>query len=245
MGKRLGWQGWLTMIVIILMPILLTFYLGTQMGYRQVADSIEAYRQIPEITKLVDLTTLPAGEIVMLHGQISTAALSPNMPESDLIIYQERPAEGREVRFQEEFSLIFSDFNLVLSDGSLAAIPSQTRELTIQHELHQQPIGDRVRTGFQAGDMVTVQGQWQPDPVPALVDVTGVTGGDRATLLTEWETAMRQTRLMRDTLGSLSVLAIVIFIGQMRRLRQTANKEEETELCPPQIPETTATTSAG
>jgi hypothetical protein len=245
MGKQFSRQGWLTMIVIILMPILFTFYLGTQMGYRQVADSIEAYRQIPEITRLADLTALSAGEIVMLQGQIAVTSSPAKAAESGLIIYQERPAAGREVRFQEEFSLIFADFTLTLPDGSLAVEPSHTREHIIQHELHQLPVGDRVLTGFQAGDRVMVQGQWQPGPTPALVDVTGVTGADRATLLAEWEAAMRKTRLLRDTLGGLSLLSLGLFIMQMRRLRKVANQAKEVEACLPQTPETMATTSAG
>ena len=171
MFKLIRHSNWFTGAMIFFMPVLLIFFLASQMAYGQVKGKFEAYQAIPELTRLSALANLPAGQVVMLRGAISPAnqdhSQDPAAP--DLIIFRERPAEGREVRFQEEFPLVFPEFVLDLPDGPVVISPSQTRERVIHHEIHTVTIGDRQRTGFRPGDMVTVQGEWrrgqsQPDP---------------------------------------------------------------------------------
>lgn len=209
------------------------------MGYDQVKGKFEAYQTIPEITSLAALQAEPAAEVVMLRGQISkeTCRLAPCTLDSTggLLIYRERPAEGREVRYQEEFGYVFPQFVLALTGGNVLILPSETRERVIQHELHTVPSGDRQLTGFQIGDTVTVQGEWQPQPgaSSALVDVTGITGGDKQSLMTEWQTAFQQVGWVRNILGLLTGLGLILLIIQLRRNRGGNNPEETTEWHPP------------
>ena len=63
------------------------------------------------------------------------------------MVFQERPAEGRETSYGEEFPLIFPSIVLELPDSptnmALTVIPSAERERIIQAELHNVPDGDR------------------------------------------------------------------------------------------------------
>jgi hypothetical protein len=238
-------SGWLAGGLIFFMPVLLIFFLGSQSAYSQVKGRFEAYQNMPEITRLSELTTLSPGRVVILRGQISQTrpgrALDPIAPE--LIIYQERPTAGREVRFQEDFPLVFPEFVMALADGSVVVSPSQAGEHIIQGELHTVADGDRVRTGFRIGDMVTVQGQWQPQPGPTVIDVTGITGADRASFMADWEKVFQLVGWVRNGLGLLTILSLVILVVQLRRIKrqpETAN-EVEGETCPPQTPETIPT----
>ena len=121
-----GWNSWLTGMLLFLVPILLIFFLGSQMAYSQVKGQFEPYQHIPEVSNLSALAGLPAGQVVMLRGQISEATPRQELDEvaSDLIIFQVRPADGREVRFQEEFPLVFPEFVMELPDGIVAILPS-------------------------------------------------------------------------------------------------------------------------
>lgn len=211
-------DSWLTISLVFLTPILFIFFLGSQMAYGQVSRQFERYQDIPEATSLSALQALPAGQVVMARGQIAEAT---EQPESDLLIFQVRPAGGREVRFQEEFPLIFPEFVLALPDGTLAVQPSSTRDQVIHDELHRVTAGEYELTGFRVGDAVTVQGQWQPTAgaVPALLDVTGITGGDRRSFIAGWAQNMRQVRLARNVLGVLTLVGLVILIVRLRRPR--------------------------
>ena len=133
MAKSRFKQGWLTITLIFLVPILFIFFLGSQMAYSQVNSRFERYRNIPEASRVSDLEAMATGQVVMLRGKISQAVGQQDVAQasSDLLIFQVRPADGREVRFQEEFPLIFPDFVMELSDGAITIHPSSTRERVI------------------------------------------------------------------------------------------------------------------
>ena len=219
------------------MPVLLIFFLGSQMAYGQVKSKFKAYEAIPIANSLVALTEISMGEAVLVQGQISEVLLNEEttptqqVGNDDLIVYQERPTDGREVRFREEFPLIFPEFVMTLADGSLITIiPSITREHVIQSELHAVPIGDRTLTGFRLGDTVTVQGEWQPttsSTLPALVDVTGISGADRATLIAEWEAAFNKVSLLRNVLGFFTLISVIAFVVEFRRFKAATQLAEK------------------
>jgi hypothetical protein len=219
-------NSWLTISLIFLTPVLFIFFLGSQMAYGQVSRQFERYQNIREASGLAELEALPAGQVVMVRGQIAEAV---ERPDSELLIFQVRPADGREVRFQEEFPLVFPEFVMALPDGTLTIQPSLTRDRVIYDELHRVADGEYELTGFNPGDTVTVQGQWQPvaGAVPALVGVTGITGGDRRSFMADWEQNMRQVKLARNMLGLLSVVGLVVLIVRLRRSRRTEPQEEE------------------
>lgn len=225
MLKFIKQSNWFTGILIFFMPVTLIIFLGSQMAYSQVKGKFEAYQNIPEITTLAELETMPADQLVMLRGRISEATpLHNGMLAPDLIIYQERPANGREVRYQEEFPLIFPEFVLDLPDGTLTIIPSSTREHVIQNELHTVTDGDRQYTGFVIGDVVTVQGQWQSF---ALNEVTGITSVHKQDLMSEWEVAFQKVGWVRDGSGLLTLLSIILLVLQLRRARASEKETEE------------------
>jgi len=234
MSKLIRNSNWGAGLIIFFMPVLLIFFLGSQMAYGQVKSRFEVYQTIPELTLLTELEKVPAGQVVMLRGRISPISPDPstNTVASDLIIFQERPADGREVRFQEEFPLVFPEFIMGLPDGPVVVSPSQSRERVIQHELHTVTAGDRKRTGFRPGDVVTIQGQWQPGSQPVLVDVTGISGGDKASLMEEWQSAFKQVSWVRNGLGLLSLLSIILLVIQLRRTKTQPEVNGEQEWHP-------------
>jgi len=130
MQKFMRINGWLGGLLIFSMPILLLFFLGTQMAYSQVSSRFEVYQTIPEVTRLADLAALPAGQVAMLRGQIAES--NPVGHPSGLLVFQERPTDGREVRFREEFKLVFPQFSLQLLDGVVTISPSETYKQIIQ-----------------------------------------------------------------------------------------------------------------
>ena len=230
MLKLVKQSGWVTGTLIFFMPITLIVFLGSQMAYSQVKGKFEAYQNIPEITTLAELQEMPADQLVMLRGRISQATpLSNDALPPDLIVYQERPAGGREVRYREEFPLIFPKFVMELPDGTLPIIPSLTRERVIQNELHTASDGDRQRTGFRIGDVVTVQGQWQPEPnsLPILNEVTGITSAPKQGLVVEWEAAFQKVAWVRNGLGLLTLLSIILLVVQLRRAKASKMDSEE------------------
>jgi len=241
MFKIIAKSNLITGSAIFFMPIVLVFFLGSQMAYSQVKSKYETYQTIAEVNRLSDLAQLPAGQVVMLRGRIApescrfTSAVACNSAEQ-LIIFQERPAEDREVRFREAFEKVFPDFIMELADGSVIIIPSQIHEPIFQHELQTISVGDREQSGFRIGDVVTVQGQWQPSPAPLLVEVTGITGAGKVGLMQEWRLAFRQVGWARNGLGLLTLLGFVLLWVQLRRAK--ANKARE-ETWPPQKTTTT------
>jgi hypothetical protein len=243
-----GKNGWLTAILIFVVPILFIFFLGSQMAYSQVKSKFEPYQNIPEVSSLSELESISAGQVVMLRGQISEPAPQRDVDEfaSDLIIFQVRPVDGREVRFQEEFPLVVPEFMMALPDGTITIRPSSTRERVIYDELHRISDGEYERTGFKIGDMVTVQGQWQPSvtnagATPALLDMTGVTGGDKASLIATWHSAFQKVSWVRNILGLLAILGLIWLIVQLRRT-QCNNFQEENETWQNQTTKTVPTT---
>ena len=228
-----GKNGWLTAILIFIVPILFIFFLGSQMAYSQVKSKFEPYQNIPEVSSLSTLESISAGQVVMLRGQISEATLQRDSHEltSDLVIFQVRPADGREVRFQEEFPLVFPEFMMELPDGTITIRPSSTRARVIYDELHRISVGEYEPTGFKIGDTVTVQGRWQPratnaGAAPALLDVTGVTGGDKASLIATWHSAFQKVSWGRNILGLLTILGLILLIVQLRRAQRNQSQEE-------------------
>jgi hypothetical protein len=211
--------GWLTGVLILLMPISLIFFLAGQMAYGQVKGKFEAYEQIPEISRLADLEVVPAGQVVLVRGELAGTGL---------IVFREGPAAGREVRFQEAFQQQFPEFSLILADGTLTVLPSLTREAVIQQPLHTVTEGDRERAGFRAGDQVTVQGQWQPGQRPLLQEVTGITGLDKQALMAEWQTAFRWVTWTRNGLGLLTLVSVGLLLVQVRRARRARSMETDT-----------------
>lgn len=225
MLKFIKQSNWFTGTLIFFMPVTLIVFLGSQMAYGQVKAKFETYQNIPEITTLSELEKISADQLVMLRGSISKATLLGNdVVAPDLIIYQERPADSREIRYREEFLLFFPEFVMELADGTVSITPSTTREHVIQNELHTVTDGDRQRTGFRIGDMVTVQGQWQS---PSLNEVTGITSVHKQDLMAEWEAAFQKVGWVRNSFGLLTLLSIILLVIQLRRDR--ANKTETGE----------------
>ena len=96
------------------------------------------------------------------------------------------------------------------------------------------------------GDTVTVQGQWQPDVAPALAmpalhDVTGVSGGDKNSLLASWQSAFQKVSWTRNILGILTLIGSILLIWQLRRTKRK-NTQEEQETWPSQETKTIPTT---
>lgn len=224
MVKLVGRINWVTGLLIFSMPVMLVFFLGSQMAYGEVKSQFETYQNIPEMTRLADLQTIQAGQVVMLRGQIAGSA------GADLLIFQQRPAEGREVRFGEEFSLVFPGFNLQLPDGMIKISPSLTRERIIQHELHTVISGEDKLTGFRPGDTVTVQGEWQPESL-TLNETTGITGADKSSLMAEWQDAFQKVGWIRDGLGFLTLLGLILLVVRLRQAKANPTLVEN-EACP-------------
>ncbi len=239
MQKFMRVNGWLGGLLIFSMPILLLFFLGTQMAYSQVSSRFEIYQTIPEVTRLADLAALPAGQITMLRGQIAES--NPVEHPSGLLIFQERPTNGREVRFREEFNLIFPQFDMHLPDGVITISPSETYKQIIQHEIHSVPDGDLTRTGFEPGDTVTIQGQWQPT-ASTLAEVTGITGADKAGLMAEWQDSFQKVAWARNILGFFTLLSIMLLVIQIRRSRANPLTEEDESAWTTPTTETAPTT---
>lgn len=225
MLKLLGGSGWVTGLLIFSMPIMLVFFLGSQMAYSQVNSQFETYQNIPEVTSLAQLETIPAGQVIMVRGQI---AVTPPNAATNLVIYQERPTEGREVRFGEKFSLVFPQVELSLEGGQIKISPSLTRERVIQHELHSVAQGELTLTGFRPGDLVTVQGEWQPAST-TLNEATGITGADKASLVAEWQDSFRKVGWVRNGLGLLTLAGLVLLVV---RVRQNRARLIADETCP-------------
>jgi hypothetical protein len=226
--KLINRGNWFTAFLIFLLPVTLVFFLGSQMAYGQVKAQFDTYQNIPQINSAAELDAIPAGTIVMAQGQISANTPLPvESGSSGLVVFQERPAEGRETRYGEEFSLIFPAIVLELPDGLLTVIPSEERERIIQAELHTVPDGELRRTGFKVGDTVMVQGEWQAGTAPTLVDVTGITGGDKAGLIAQWQDAFTTVSWVRNGLGALALVSLIALIVQWRRNKISDKRGEE------------------
>lgn len=224
--------NWLTGALILTMPISLIFFLGSQMAYGQVQRRYESYAAIPQITSAAELQALAEGVTVLLRGQIGAATVKQAESGGALLIYQERPLDGREVRYLEEFPLTLPTFTLQLTDRTLDVVPSQESAAAISHELHREAVGDREFTGFQAGDVVSVQGKWQPaanaQSAPQIIEVTGISGAEGEALLAELQSALQKVRLARDALGFLTLVSILALVIQLRRQRNRPSAGHQT-----------------
>jgi hypothetical protein len=234
MFKALKNSAWLTGSLILLTPLMLFFFLASQMAYSQVQSRFADYQNITEVTQAADMAGLSAGETVFVRGRLSEATCrlaSPSVcdyqPAGGLIVYQERPAGGREVRFQEKFNQFFPSFVLDLADRQVIVVPSSQPEHIIRAEPHRVLEGDRELTGFKVGDAVLVQGQWQPGEKPTLRGVTGISGGDKQSLMAEFETGFQLVGWARNIFGLLTVLGLFLLISRRRRLRQKQTEEVE------------------
>jgi hypothetical protein len=235
------WRGpasshWIIGALMFCLPLTLILFLGSLMATSRIKGTFESSNGIPEVTRFTELETLAPGTVVMLRGRIShvSCQLSPcpnDSKVSDLIIYRARPAEGRAVRFREEFGQTFPEFVLDVSGGRVVISPSQTHQHVIRDELHSVTYGNRELIGFRPGDTVTVQGQWQPEPytAPVLIEVTGITSHDKQRLLQEWQDAFNKLRWLRHISGLLTGLGIVGLLMHMRR-RRAYNHTKEKEL---------------
>ncbi len=225
MLKLLGGNGWLTGLLIFSMPIMLVFFFGSQMAYSQVNSQFETYQNIPEVSSLAQLETIPAGQVIMVRGQIVAA---PPNSATKLVIFQERPTGVREVRFGEEFNLVFPEVELALVGGQIKISPSLTRDRVIQHELHSITEGELTLTGFRPGDLVTVQGEWQPSST-TLNEATGITGADKASLIAEWQDSFQKVGWVRNGLGLLTLAGLILLVV---RVRQARGRPVADETCP-------------
>ncbi|MEI2613149.1 MAG: hypothetical protein V9G20_31300 [Candidatus Promineifilaceae bacterium] len=209
-------SGWFVSLLVFSMPITLIIFLGVVMAYFQVRSEFDVYQHIQEYTTLAELASVSETEVVMLHGRLIAG---PETPWADgLVIFQERPLDGREVRFQEEFPLVFPEITLELSDGTLLVQPGV--EQVINHEPQRvvDEAADREYTGFRIGDMITVQGQWQPS-LATLTNVTGVSGLDRAGIIAEGSYAFKRLSTIRNVLGGITLLGVISLVGQLLRAR--------------------------
>lgn len=244
MLKFLRQSNWLTGIASLIMPFLLFIFLTSQMAITQANARLDTYlsQDIAEYTSLASLDSVPSEQVVMLRGKISAnTPPGQNPADPNLVIYQTRPAGGREIRYQEKFPLIFPEVVLDLSDGQIAVFPNMGEERIIQNELHTVTDGDRDLTGFRIGDTITVQGKWYPNKNtqahPVLRDTTGVTSVSRGELLADWQSRFELIKLIRNIFGVLSLISI-IFIGIQYRKYRIAQRQMENEEEWPKTPKT-------
>lgn len=213
-------SSWFTSFLIFSMPVTLIIFLGVVMAYFQVRGEFTVYQDVQEYTTLAELASVNETEVVMVHGRL---VAGPEAGWADgLVVFQERPLEGREIRFQEEFPLVFPELTLELSDGTMLVQPGEER--VIGHEMHRvvDELADREYTGFRVGDMMTVQGRWQP-AAATLTEVTGVSGLDRAGILAEGNYAFKRLSTIRNILGGYTLLGLILLFVQLFR-----QKSEET-----------------
>ncbi len=229
-------------VLIVVMPLILIVFLGSQMALQQVVRKSAAYTAMPEVTQVAVLRTLPPGTAVLLKGRISRAACCGDA--NDLVVYQERPADGRDVRFREAFNPHFPEIELALPDGPVRILPRLESEHVIQHAHHIVTLGGRQQSGFRLGDVVTVQGQWQADQtaLSTLKEVTGITGMDKAGLLSEWQLAIRNVTWVSRLAGLLSALGMVMFMWRVRQWR-AHHRAEESKTCMNQTTKSVPATS--
>lgn len=222
-------SDWVTSLLIFAMPITLVFFLGVQMAYSEVQSEVASYAALTEYTNLAALQAVAPGSTILLRGQLAeSTALLPAQPAADaagpLLIYQERPRQGREVRFMEEFPLVFPPVVLMLADGTINVQSNAESARAISHELHHLTLADREFTGFQVGDMITLQGKWQPltsgQPLPFVVDVTGISGFAKTALQAEVQAGLQKVRLAKDGLGLLTLAGIVLLGIRLYRQRR-------------------------
>jgi hypothetical protein len=214
-------------LFMIGLPLIFMVFLGSQMALRQVSRKSAVYQEIPEITQAAALRRLPSGTKVMLRGRLVrdvclASTCGTDSPEPNLIVYQERPADGRAVRFQEVFDQHFPAMELAMSDGRVQIVPRPESAYIMQHAPHVVATGDRQRIGFRPGDMVTVQGRWQPNQaaaLPMLTDVTGIMGIDRAALFAAWHSAVRQVTWVSYITGLLSVAGLLTLVLRVWKLQ--------------------------
>ena len=161
--RGLNRSGWNTALLIAL-PLMVMVFLGSQMALKQVASKSSVYVDMPEITQIAALRRLPPGADVMLRGRIAAA----DDAGSDLVIYQERPANGRAVRFREVFDQRFPAMELALADGRARIRPRPESKYIMRHAPHLITVGDRQRSGFRdwrcrdrAGPLATGS-RWRP-----------------------------------------------------------------------------------
>lgn len=221
-------QG-LDSVLMIAVPLIFIVFLGSQMALQQVVRKSATYMDMPEITQVAVLKSLPPNTDVMLRGRLVAVVTDAPDPEAnDLIVYQERPADGREVRFREVFNQHFPTIEMALSDGRVRMIPRPESAYVIQHARHVVTMGDRQRSGFRLGDVVTVQGRWQPEQaaLPVVTGVTGMTGIDKAALLSEWQLAIHDVKRVSLLAGLLSIWGIVMLILRVRQWRASRRAEE-------------------
>jgi hypothetical protein len=212
--------GWFAGALIVLMPVLVIFLLGVQVAHGQVRARLEVYQAIPEIETLADLQVVEPKQIIIVHGQL--APLENRQP-NDLLVFQERPTDGREVRFQEEFPLVFPALTITLPDGELSIEPGEAEERTIQGELHSFPLGDRTLTGFRAGDAVNIQGRWEP---PILSEASNITSIRHSAVIAELESRLAIVAWVRNGLGLITLVSVVLFVRAARQAKLAPPAEE-------------------
>ncbi len=218
---------WLLGVCILAMPVLLVLFLGSQAATSQVRHTFAGYYGIPEITRWQDVTAVPQNTVVMLRGRLLDPACRETVC-SDLLVYQERPAPDRAVRFQETFGQSFPAFILALDGGNVVVAPEPVQQRIIQHTQHTQTSGDRQHVGFRHGDVVTVQGQVTHAPDPVLREITGISGHDKAQLMQEWQRAFWQMSWLRNLTGLGAGVGLLGLIVQIRRLRRASTIQEAT-----------------
>lgn len=213
--------GWFTGLLMFSMPVLLITFLGFMMARGQVKSEFDHYQAIQEYTSLSALSAAPAESVVMVRGRIAEGP-SPDWADG-LVIFQERPLAGRELRYDEEFPLVFPEFTLQLSDGALLIEPGDAQVISHETARVADAVQKREYTGFRLGDEVTVQGNWQgivAGTQAMLPNASGITSLDRAGVIADGQDAFHQLDIYAMVLGILSLLALVLLIMQLWRNRE-------------------------
>lgn len=213
--------GTLTSLFIFAMPIFWIMFLGGMMARGQVKGEFTTYQAIQEYTRLNTLNSVPQDQVVMLRGKIVDGP-SPDYANG-LIIFQERPLNGRELRFQEEFPLVFPPITLALADGTIQIEAAEGRVIAHETQRVEDKARDREYTGFRAGDEVTVQGKWQAQA--KLKEATGITSQSRAAIMAEGQYALDRLDTICTVLGVLSVIPLVLLVVQLLRVRLKAQSK--------------------
>lgn len=211
--------GTLTSLFIFAMPVFLIMFLGGMMARGQVKGEFTTYQAIQEYANLNALKAVPQNQIVMLRGRI-VDGLSPAYANG-LIVFQERPLNGRELRFQEEFPFVFPPITLALADGTVRVEAAEGRVIAHESQRVEDKARDREYTGFRKGDEVTVQGKWQASAngQAQLKEATGITSQSRASIMAEGQYAFDRLDTICTVLGILSLVPLVLLVVQLVRMR--------------------------
>ncbi len=213
-----------TWVLLLIMPLLIIGWAGIKMAQAQVRSQFDHFTSIVEYNDLSSLQTAAPDATVMVRGRIIDA--EPVDWAGGLVVFQERPLDGRELRYGETFPYTFPQLTLSLDDGNVVVQPDPNGENVVTDALHsvRDENADVMRefTGFRNGDLVTIQGHWDAAD-GRIVDATGITGLDQQAYTADWQKNFERFNTAGTLMGTITLLTIGLFAIQVWRARkQTA-----------------------